>query len=95
VINSGVVNVMALTEWVDENGARWGFKDGPVSAALAAQDWLARFEQWSKHSLPFGVDAAKYWSFRRGVFTGFFSVRRCSVPAASSASDGEAAQCVA
>jgi hypothetical protein len=63
VVNSGVVNVMTLTEWVDGYGERWGFKDGAVSASLAVHDWHARFEQWSKHSNSFGVEAAKYWSF--------------------------------
>jgi hypothetical protein len=44
MVDSGVVNVMTLTEWVDGYGER-EFKDGMVSAALAAHDWHARLER--------------------------------------------------
>jgi hypothetical protein len=63
MVDSGVVNVMTLAEWVDGYGERWEFKDGTVSAALAAQDWHGRFERGSKHSMSFGVEATKYWRF--------------------------------
>jgi hAT family C-terminal dimerisation region len=63
VFDSGVVDIMTLTDWVDGYGERWGFKDSAVSAALAAQDWSLRYEPWAKRSDSFGVQAGKYWAF--------------------------------
>jgi hypothetical protein len=45
MVESGVVNVMPLTEWVAGYGERREFKDRKVSAAIAAQDWHALFER--------------------------------------------------
>jgi hypothetical protein len=63
VVDSGVVDMMTLTEWVDGYGEQWGFKDSAVSAALAAQDWSLRYEPWAKRSDSCGVQAGKYWAF--------------------------------
>jgi hypothetical protein len=63
MVDSGVVNVIKSTEWVDGYGEPWEFKDGTASAALGAQYWHARFERWSKRSLSFGAEAGKYWRF--------------------------------
>jgi hypothetical protein len=63
VVDSGVVDIMTLTAWVDGYGERWGFKDSAVSAALAAQDWSLRYEPWAKRSDSFGVQAGQYWAF--------------------------------
>jgi hAT family C-terminal dimerisation region len=63
VADSGIVDIMTLTDWVDGYSVRWGFKDSAVSAALAAQDWSLRYEPWAKRSDSFGVQAGKYWTF--------------------------------
>jgi hypothetical protein len=63
VVDSGVVDIMTLSDWVDKYGERWGFKNGAISAALAAQDWSLRYEAWARHSDSFGIRAGKYWAF--------------------------------
>jgi hAT family C-terminal dimerisation region len=63
VVDSGVVDITTLTDWVDGYGERRGFKNSAVSAALPAQDWSLRYEPWAQRSDSFGVQAGEYWAF--------------------------------
>jgi hypothetical protein len=47
VVDSGVVDIMTLRDWVDKYGEPWGFKNDAISAVLAAQDWSLRYETWA------------------------------------------------
>jgi hypothetical protein len=63
IVDSLVVGGMTLTGIIDVYSERWGFKDGAVSAALAAQDYSLRYEHWAKHANSFYAHAGKYLAF--------------------------------